>query len=179
MGLVATACLDEGDGNDIFGDPMNGAPADDPFAPASGADDPLAPANGAGEPLGPPNGVGDPLTPPNDGGSAVGAQLSGTVADVAGVGVSGSVAVAEVAGEAEVDVLLTDLPEGAYPAHITAGDCTNPGQVAFTLGEVQAGADGDVEALYAVPVSVENLAIGHSVIVEDAEAEVVACAEIG
>jgi hypothetical protein len=169
LGLLATACADDlaGDGDDLFGDPTNGAPAD-----------PVAPANGAGDPMPPANGAGDPLTPPADGDAAPGAELSGTMSDVAGLGVSGSVAVAEVAGEAEVDVSLVNLPDGAYMAHIITGDCEAPGNIAYTLGQLPVSPDGDAEAFYVVPAPVEQLAVGHSVIVEDADAEVVACAEL-
>jgi len=150
LGLLATACADDVAGDDPFADPMNGAPADDPFGPANGSDEPLGPANGAPDPMAPTD--GDPA----------GVQLSGTMTDAAALGVGGAVAVAEVAGEAEVDV----------------GDCTDYGAIAFTLGEIQASADGEVDTFFVVPVPVADLAVGHSVIVEDAEAEVVACAEL-
>lgn len=166
LGLLATACADDVAGDDPFADPVNGAPADDPFGPANGSDDPLGPANGAPDPMAPTD--GDPA----------GVQLSGTMTDAAALGVGGAVAVAEVAGEAEVDVMLTNVPEGSYMAHIAVGDCTDYGAIAFTLGEIQASADGEVDTFFVVPVPVADLAVGHSVIVEDAEAEVVACAEL-
>ena len=80
-----------------------------------------------------------------DGGGA--RELTATLSEIAGSGVTGTAILTEDDdGTARVVVSMEGLPEGPHANHIHHVTCDAQGEVHLTLEELQAGADGVAEA---------------------------------
>jgi len=167
MSLLLAACSDDGDDDGPDTTPTTTVTTPTTSPTTSPTTDPTGPTGSTG------------ATGATGSTGATGGDLTGTFDDIADVGASGDVTVSDdMAGGAEVMVEMTALPEGMYSVALTAGTCDALGEVAFDLGELEADATGDVSETYSVAADSETIGDGHVVVVEDADAELVACAEL-
>ncbi len=113
-----------------------------------------------------------------------GLQISMTLSEVGGSGVSGSVTITDAAGATLVVVTVDGgLEEGTHMNHIHGGSCDDVGSIAVPLTELDAAADGSASATSTITdnpdAELGHLEEGgHVVAVHALDGSIVACGDV-
>jgi Cu/Zn superoxide dismutase len=82
----------------------------------------------------------------DDGGDDGVSQLTVTLSEADGSGVTGSATLTKADTGTQVVTTMAGLPEGPHANHLHHGSCDAQGAIHVTLEELQADADGDAKA---------------------------------
>ncbi|MFQ6020124.1 MAG: hypothetical protein ACE5KW_05135 [Dehalococcoidia bacterium] len=112
-------------------------------------------------------------------------ELTVTLAEVDGSGVTGSATLSSTDGGTEVTVTVDGgLTEGSHANHLHHGTCDEQGEIHVTLDELQASADDDATATTTdfpeedPDPELSHFEMGHYLAVHAAEGDVISCGNV-